>query len=91
MAARTARTARTAGTARTARTAGIERTTPTSDSCGHLIHYLAEFDFRYSTRKMDDTGRTAKPVKRCGWIRVAYKLPKMSGRLGRCTSNACSK
>jgi transposase-like protein len=39
----------------------------------HLHRYLAEFDLRYSTRKMTDSERTAVIVGRCGGRRLTYK------------------
>ena len=39
----------------------------------HLHRYLAEFDLRYSTRKMTDSERTALIVQRCGGRRLTYR------------------
>jgi transposase-like protein len=39
----------------------------------HLDRYLAEFDFRYSTRKMDDTARLARLMGQTGGRRLSYK------------------
>jgi transposase-like protein len=44
----------------------------------HLGHYLAEFDFRYTTREMDDSERMMKLVARCDGVRVSYKRIKMA-------------
>ena len=39
----------------------------------HLPRYLAEFDFRYSTRQVNDTERTAMLLGRVGGKRLTYK------------------
>lgn len=39
----------------------------------HLARYLAEFDYRYSTRKISDTVRFLAMIDRCDGIRLAYK------------------
>jgi transposase-like protein len=39
----------------------------------HLPRYLAEFDFRYSTRKMDDSARTARLFGQVGGRRLTYR------------------
>jgi transposase-like protein len=39
----------------------------------HLPRYLAEFDFRYSTRELDDTQRMQKLIGRVGGKRLMYK------------------
>lgn len=39
----------------------------------HLPRYLAEFDFRHSTREMDDTARMKKLVGQCHGKRLTYK------------------
>jgi transposase-like protein len=39
----------------------------------HLPHYLSEFDFRYSNRKLTDTERMNYLVTRVGGRRLAYK------------------
>ena len=39
----------------------------------HLHRYLAEFDYRYSTRKLSDTERTRKLVKQVGGRRLTYR------------------
>ena len=42
-------------------------------SAKHLPRYLAEFDFRYSTRKMDDTQRTMRLFGQVGGRRLSYR------------------
>jgi len=42
-------------------------------SVEHLPRYLAEFDYRYSTRKMDDTARMERMMGQVGWRRLTYK------------------
>jgi transposase-like protein len=42
-------------------------------SVEHLPRYLAEFDFRYSTRKMDDTARMERMMCQTGGRRLTYK------------------
>jgi len=42
-------------------------------SAEHLPRYLAEFDFRYSTRKEDDTARMNKLMGQVGGRRLTYK------------------
>jgi transposase-like protein len=42
----------------------------------HLDRYLAEFDYRYSTRKMSDTARMERLVGQVGGKRLTYKLVK---------------
>lgn len=42
-------------------------------SAEHLPRYLAEFDFRYSTRKMSDTARMAKLMGQVHGKRLTYK------------------
>ena len=42
----------------------------------HLCRYLAEFDFRYTTRKMDDSERMGHLVKKCDGVRISYKRLK---------------
>src|SRR5439155_10225193 len=39
----------------------------------HLDRYLAEFDFRYSTRKIEDAERTEKTIRRAAGKRLTYK------------------
>jgi len=39
----------------------------------HLPRYLAEFDFRYSTRKLTDTQRVSRLMGRTGGRRLAYR------------------
>jgi transposase-like protein len=42
-------------------------------SAEHLPRYLAEFDFRYSSRKMTDTARMGKLMGQTGGRRLTYK------------------
>lgn len=42
-------------------------------SKAHLPRYLAEFDFRYSTREMDDTERMARLMGQTGGRRLRYQ------------------
>lgn len=42
-------------------------------SPAHLHRYLAEFDYRYSTRKLSDKERTARLLGRVGGKRLTYK------------------
>jgi transposase-like protein len=42
-------------------------------SVEHLPRYLAEFDFRYTTRKMSDTARMGVLMGRVGGRRLTYK------------------
>jgi transposase-like protein len=44
----------------------------------HLNRYLGEFDFRYSTRELDDTERFRKLVGQTDGVRVSYKRIKRS-------------
>jgi transposase-like protein len=39
----------------------------------HLPRYLAEFDYRYSTRKLDDTARLSRVMGQVGGRRLTYK------------------
>ena len=39
----------------------------------HLHRYLAEFDFRYSTRKMSDTARMQRMMGQVGGRRLTYR------------------
>ena len=49
-------------------------TAPTTTSAGNTCPAnLAEFDFRYSTRDLDDTDRMARLMGRVGGKRLAYK------------------
>jgi transposase-like protein len=41
----------------------------------HIHRYLAEFDFRYSTRKISDTERTAEALKGARGKRLMYRQP----------------
>ena len=49
-----------------------------SVSRAHLTRYLCEFDFRYSTRQMDDSERMQALVGRTRGVRVSYKRIKMA-------------
>ncbi len=42
-------------------------------SVEHLPRYLAEFDFRYSTRKLSDSARLEKMVDQADGRRLSYK------------------
>ena len=42
-------------------------------SVEHLPHYLSEFDFRFSTRKLSDTERMSRLAGRVGGRRLSYK------------------
>ena len=42
-------------------------------SVEHLPRYLAEFDYRFSTRKMSDTARMQALMGRVGGRRLTYK------------------
>ena len=42
----------------------------------HLGRYLAEFDYRYSTRKMSDTARMGRLMGQTGGKRLTYKRVK---------------
>lgn len=42
----------------------------------HLQRYVHEFDFRWNTRKMNDTERTAEAVAQVGDKRLYYRKPK---------------
>ena len=42
-------------------------------SVEHLPRYLAEFDFRYSTRKLTDTTRMSRLMGQTGGRRLTYK------------------
>ena len=44
-------------------------------SAEHLPRYLAEFDFRYSTRKMADGQRTMKAIRDSAGKRLTYRDP----------------
>ncbi len=39
----------------------------------HLPRYLAEYDYRYSTRKLDDTARMRLLMGQTGGVRLTYK------------------
>ena len=54
-------------------------------SVEHLPRYLAEFDFRYSTRKLSDTQRMERLVTQAGGRRLTYSVTKAdaSGADGR--------
>lgn len=45
-------------------------------SVEHLPRYLAEFDFRYSTRKMTDTGRMGMLVSQTAGRRLTYRATR---------------
>lgn len=45
-------------------------------SVEHLPRYLAEFDFRYSTRKLTDTQRMERMVGQAGGRRLTYKATR---------------
>jgi len=47
-------------------------------SVEHLNRYLAEFDFRYSTRKVSDTERMAMVGGQVGGKRLTYRTPACS-------------
>jgi hypothetical protein len=42
-------------------------------SVEHLPRYLAEFDFRYTTRKISDTARMERMVTQAGGRRLTYR------------------
>jgi hypothetical protein len=44
-------------------------------SAAHLHRYLAELDFRYSTRKISDAERTAEALKGARGKRLMYRQP----------------
>jgi hypothetical protein len=59
--------------------------TGTYQHCGeqHLHRYLAEFDFRYSTRVklgVDDTERTRRAIKRAGGKRLTYRRTRSQAK-----------
>ncbi len=41
----------------------------------HPARYTSEFDFRYNTRKLSDTERTAEAVKSARGKRLMYRQP----------------
>ena len=45
-------------------------------SAEHLPRYLAEFDYRYSTRKMSDTRRMERLMGQTGGRRLTYRQPR---------------
>jgi hypothetical protein len=45
----------------------------------HLPRYVAEFDFRYSTREMSDAERMGMLIDRSAGLRVSYKRIKRAG------------
>lgn len=49
-------------------------------STTHLPRYLAEFDFRYSTRKMSDTARMNRLMSQTGGRRLTYRPLVAQGR-----------
>ena len=44
----------------------------------HLHRYVAEFDFRWNTRKMDDGARTATAIRQAEGKRLRYKEPVLT-------------
>jgi transposase-like protein len=48
-------------------------------SPAHMHRYLAEFDFRYSTRTMTDAERTAEALKGARGKRLMYRQPSFLG------------
>ncbi|HVR32568.1 MAG TPA: IS1595 family transposase [Acidimicrobiia bacterium] len=44
-------------------------------SQAHLHRYLAEFDYRYSTRKMSDGERTVRAIQQAAGRRLKYQTP----------------
>ena len=42
-------------------------------SVEHLPRYLAEFDYRYTTRKLSDTARMGRLMGQVGGRRLTYK------------------
>ena len=45
-------------------------------SVQHLHRYLAEFDYRYSTRKDKDGERTMQAIRQTAGKRLTYKKPQ---------------
>jgi hypothetical protein len=45
-------------------------------SQGHLHRYLAEFDYRYSTRKITDAERTERTIRQSAGRRLRYTDPE---------------
>ncbi len=45
-------------------------------SKGHLPRYLAEFDYRYSTRKMNDAERMERAIRQSAGRRLSYRDPQ---------------
>jgi transposase-like protein len=41
----------------------------------HLHRYIAEFEFRYNARKLDDGARTALAIQKAGGKRLLYRQP----------------
>lgn len=41
----------------------------------HLHRYVAEFEYRYNTRKMDDGERTARAIRKADGKRLRYRQP----------------
>lgn len=41
----------------------------------HLHHYVAEFDFRWNARKIDDGARTALAIRKADGKRLRYREP----------------
>ena len=57
----------------TSRSSSARSTARTTTSAGSTCRYLAEFDFRYSTRKMSDTARTRRLLGQVGGKRLTYR------------------
>jgi len=47
-----------------------------------MQQYLNEFDFRYNSRKMDDSARTALAIKAANEKRLTLKQPKSASAQG---------
>jgi ISXO2-like transposase domain len=45
-------------------------------SAQHLHRYVSEFDYRYNTRKMDDSQRTALAIRKMARKRLQYRETK---------------
>jgi hypothetical protein len=44
-------------------------------SAYHLHRYVSEFDYRYNTRKIEDSDRTKKAIKMTTGKRLMYQQP----------------
>jgi hypothetical protein len=44
-------------------------------SAHHLHRYLSEFDYRYNTRKIEDSDRTNKAIQMTTGKRLMYQQP----------------